>query len=608
MSNSIIIHSVGDGNHLGVQLRGHNWPLLLNLVQALPNRQWDEDNRRWLIPVNLLPALQRDAEDLPRIVEDIDPIQISLSTGAQELYGNWRHSIDRRYALQKGLPDQVPDRLGLDGMFLAPKFPRYQQVGAYFLYQSKRVICGDPTGTGKTPVALAATALGFSRDAYKKAVFVCEAQLKDKMAGEVEKFVPWPAFVAHGTPRQRNKTYRDFAGYPDPAYLIIGMPTCRQGIVRPNRKKGIHRWNFEHSEVLKIRQLVEGPTVLIIDEIQHLKHYASLQTRGVEILARAASHVYGLSATYIEGRLEELHSVFRVLRPTVFGDFWGFSNRYINPNAWEETDKYLRVSEAKELARPYVIRRRSDDIDDEDALPKVLFLNHEIALSVNQRALYREVMDKEQRKREEMIELRGYSRNTDSLWKMNRERQACLFPEIIDPSITESPKFDYLVNLIEDTERDAKFVIFSFFQRPVEILIQRLGRIWNTIGLHGGMKVDRGAILNEFQTNPEIKILVSSDLWRQGQDMEAARHLINFDLLWNPAHMAQRAGRIRRFTSEFRNLVVHTLITTKTVEEHMFKNKIEPKQKLMLDFMDDGYEGHAVSRETIRDIVRNYRG
>ena len=127
--------------------------------------------------------------------------------------------------------------------------------------------------------------------------------------------------------------------------------------------------------------------------------------------------------------------------------------------------------------------------------------------------------------------------------------------------------------------------------------------------MHGKMASGRDPIvtIEEFKQNPYVKILVTSDLAREGHDVEV-RYIVNFDLLWNPAHMEQRAGRGRRFTSEFKNIVVFTLIADRTVEQYMFDKKLEPKRKLMTEFMDDGDEGPMVTREAVETVVGSYRG
>lgn len=57
----------------------------------------------------------------------------------------------------------------------------------------------------------------------------------------------------------------------------------------------------------------------------------------------------------------------------------------------------------------------------------------------------------------------------------------------------------------------------------------------------------------------EYDLLISTDVLSEGQNLQDAAHLINYDLHWNPTRMIQRAGRIDRLGS------VHTTITISNI-------------------------------------------
>lgn len=57
-------------------------------------------------------------------------------------------------------------------------------------------------------------------------------------------------------------------------------------------------------------------------------------------------------------------------------------------------------------------------------------------------------------------------------------------------------------------------------------------------------------------TEREIDLLISTDVLSEGQNLQDADTVVNYDLHWNPVRMVQRAGRIDRIGSEYD--VVHT--------------------------------------------------
>ena len=52
-------------------------------------------------------------------------------------------------------------------------------------------------------------------------------------------------------------------------------------------------------------------------------------------------------------------------------------------------------------------------------------------------------------------------------------------------------------------------------------------------------------------SEPEINILVSTDVLSEGLNLQDATRLINYDIHWNPVRLMQRIGRIdRRLNNE----------------------------------------------------------
>ena len=604
----IIVENPGDGKHFTVRFSGTQFWHIKNIMSLQSAGAYRKKEKLWYIPHNVLDPFLNDIR-----VRFGDEERMHISESAQTAYDNWNTLIQKR--IRAKTEGHLPD---ISDYFKAKKFPRFQELGANFLYRNRFAIVGDRTGSGKTVMTLAATVAGIIQNQYAKIIFLCEPDAKEKMAGEVVKFTDWRTFIAHGPPKKRYAIYNDFLQDPDPGYLIMAYSTARIGIIRPNYRQRRYVPDYSNSEVkILMDALGNLPYGMIIDEVQNCKHHNSLQSFGTQYLMKKANCCYGASATYIEGRLTELFGVFRIIRPTVFSTPSKFENRHVNKSAFAEKDKWIRVREAKMKTEPYVIRRK--EFDDEGVLPKEDYKDYWVTLTKKQRELYRAVMEEEQKKRNEYLEKLATKRGCsvgdilgfggDALWRMIRERQCCLFPETIDPDLEgESPKFDELVRLIDEFPPNDKIIIFCHFQKPVELLITRLNDYWRTIGLHGGMKVDVEDIKRQYMTDPDIKILVTSDKLQKSHDLNAGRVLINFDVLWNPAWMTQRKGRITRAFGKFDQVLIYTILTRNTVEDYMFNEVLEPKRKMMTDYMDDGTESRHITREAIEVVYERYRG
>jgi len=61
--------------------------------------------------------------------------------------------------------------------------------------------------------------------------------------------------------------------------------------------------------------------------------------------------------------------------------------------------------------------------------------------------------------------------------------------------------------------------------------------------LQGAAKIKKK---QELDKKEDINILISTDVLSEGQNLQDGRHVINYDLHWNPVRMIQRSGRIDR--------------------------------------------------------------
>src|SRR5699024_3256460 len=92
----------------------------------------------------------------------------------------------------------------------------------------------------------------------------------------------------------------------------------------------------------------------------------------------------------------------------------------------------------------------------------------------------------------------------------------------------------------------------------------------NNIGyteLSGRVPVQkRKALIDEFETNPDCRVFLSTEAGGSGLNLQAADTVINFELPWNPAKKNQRIGRIDRLGQTHKQLTVINLLTRYSIE------------------------------------------
>lgn len=155
---------------------------------------------------------------------------------------------------------------------------------------------------------------------------------------------------------------------------------------------------------------------------------------------------------------------------------------------------------------------------------------------------------------------------------------------LVEPLTEENdPKINKLVELIRERP-GKKIVVFSYFQDTTRYLERAFRGVhaphleavrWEVVDGSVSPK-RRSAILRRFapkshkaQIPPEeeLDLLLATDVLSEGQNLQDADTVINFDLHWNPVRMIQRAGRIDRLGSPFEVIHIHNFFPEEGLEE-----------------------------------------
>jgi SNF2 family DNA or RNA helicase len=136
-----------------------------------------------------------------------------------------------------------------------------------------------------------------------------------------------------------------------------------------------------------------------------------------------------------------------------------------------------------------------------------------------------------------------------------------------------SPKLDYLIQYVKEflDQNDAnKVVIFATYVDMLDMIEEALGP--DQCRLYSGRIDAKTKEENKiaFNTDPNIRVLISSDAGGYGVDLPAANLLINYDLPWSAGSATQRNGRIKRASSTWPSIVIQDLIVQGSIEERQY--------------------------------------
>jgi ERCC4-related helicase len=147
--------------------------------------------------------------------------------------------------------------------------------------------------------------------------------------------------------------------------------------------------------------------------------------------------------------------------------------------------------------------------------------------------------------------------------------------EILAKDDTKIKEFAQEIDKLRSEDPNRKILVFSYFSDTVRFLQDNLFKYSksakpdNSGFLTSGNRADAENLASRFSPvakiyelksgEQELDLLVSTDVLSEGQNLQDAGVLINFDLHWNPVRMIQRNGRVNRLGSTFEEVNVFNM-------------------------------------------------
>src|ERR1039458_2661799 len=304
-----------------------------------------------------------------------------------------------------------------------------------------------------------------------------------------------------------------------------------------------------------------------LDEAQHIKNRQTQNAQAVK--AVRARHRIVLTGTPLENSVLDLWSIFDFLMPGYLGTAKDFRERYELPIA-KEKDAKAQTRLARRL-RPFMLRRLKAEVASD--LPAKLEQVSFCELTPDQRSVYQQVIEASRKEVLEAVGAQGIAKSRMVvLTALLRLRQACcdlrlLKLDNVNPT-NASGKLDLFGELLEEViDGGHRVLVFSQFVGMLTLLKERLVEEKIEFCYLDGSTTNRGAVVEQFQTNVAIPVfLISLKAGGVGLNLTGADTVIHFDPWWNPAVEEQATDRAHRI-GQTKVVSSHKLITRDTVEE-----------------------------------------
>ena len=299
---------------------------------------------------------------------------------------------------------------------------------------------------------------------------------------------------------------------------------------------------------------------LILDEAQAIKNRDSLSAKACRLLR--ARHRLALTGTPIENHLGELGSIFEVLNPGLLGNLPRLEILGASRTASEQELKLVA-----EGLRPFILRRTKAEVL-KDLPPKTEQILY-CSLYEPQQELYDKLRLAYQAK---LLE-EGDGKQGSAIQVLEallRLRQVAVHPGMVDPEWAEagSAKLDLLYDQVTEViDEGHKAIVFSQFTKLLAFVREGLDERGIAYAYLDGQTRDRGAVVEQFQTDPETNLfLISLKAGGLGLNLTAAGYVFLLDPWWNPAVEAQAIDRAHRI-GQTQPVFAYRMIARGTVEE-----------------------------------------
>jgi superfamily II DNA or RNA helicase len=473
---------------------------------------------------------------------------------------------------------------GCDQPGLRVKLYPYQLEGVAFLASRGRALLADEMGLGKTAQAIAAMTWLRRQGEVRRALVVCPASLKHQWLREIRQFTDLgeeDVAVVSGGREERRALYADA-----PPVLVTSYELVRA----------------DEREILDL-----APDLLVIDEAQRIKNW---RTRTASVVKRIRSRfAFVLTGTPLENRLDDLYSLMQVVDPHLFGPLWRFNEEFTTLDAAGRPTGYRNLDLLRARIAPVVLRRRKEEVLVD--LPERLVSRLTVPLTEKQREIHDDgeatvarLLAILKRRPLTPVEEQRLMR------AFQRTRMSCDSAGLVDKETRGAPKLDELERLLEEIclAGGHKVVVFSEWERMQAMaaeVCERLGI--GHVRLHGGVpSALRGRLIDRFREEPDCKVFLSTDAGGVGLNLQAASHVVNLDLPWNPAVLAQRIARVHRLGQrEAVNVVL--LVSERSFEERI-EGTLDAKRALFAAAVGDDQETVKLERSSMARRIATLLG
>jgi SWI/SNF-related matrix-associated actin-dependent regulator 1 of chromatin subfamily A len=400
-------------------------------------------------------------------------------------------------------------------------FP-HQEEAKQFLLDKRRCILADQPRVGKTLPAAAAALQ------HLPAIIVCPAIAKTVWEAAFNKLDP-----------------------SVPVRVITGKKQAGELIA-----SGVTIVNYD---ILSSVTAFTGIKTVVFDECHRLKNNKAIRTKAAMLMMKRIDRVYALSGTPIPNRPIELWPILHGLG-IYRGGWFDFAARYAK--MWSapwglDVSGASNIPELKALMRPFVLRRKKEDIFMDYKQPQVSLVTFDLPVD----------------KREQSFDADALVANPNAL--MAFEGLAEIMREAGMRKIKAASEF--ISDLLQSGE---PVVVFAHHKDVVHGLVEELKDHKPVVVVGDTPANKRTENIAAFQSGATKVIVGNIAAMSEGVDLSAADTIVFVECTWSTSALEQASSRVENINKSGVKPVIY-LLTIRASLDHNVLAKVLKKQNIV---------------------------
>ena len=400
-------------------------------------------------------------------------------------------------------------------------FP-HQEEAKQFLLANRRCILADQPRVGKTLPAAAAALQ------HLPAIIVCPAIAKTVWEAAFNKLDP-----------------------SVPVKVINGKKQAAEIIC-----SGVTIVNYD---ILSSVTTFSGIKTVVFDECHRLKNNKAIRTKAAMLMMKKIDRVYALSGTPIPNRPIELWPILHGLG-IYRGGWFDFAARYAK--MWSapwgmDVSGASNIPELKALMRPYVLRRKKEDIFMDYRQPQVSLVTFDLPID----------------KREQQFDADALVANPNAL--MAFEGLAEIMREAGMRKIKAASEF--ISDLLQSGE---PIVVFAHHKDVVHGLVEELKDHKPVVVVGDTPSAKRTENIAAFQSGQTKVIVGNIAAMSEGVDLSAADTIVFVECTWSTSALEQASSRVENINKAGIKPIIY-LLTIRASLDHNVLAKVLKKQNIV---------------------------